>query len=147
MAKEKLHEEQEHMEMAKMENDIKWLNEKRLVMVKFKSDQTIDECRGWVPGVRQHAKQTIDKQWVPELHNSVVPPNPLTGLKHDKHEKAKKPEQNDVKSKEKAAKRKHESKKHMLPKPMSEQEKIDLWLKNSIHMDNQESSSQDSDNN
>ena len=28
MAKEKLHEEQEHMEMAKMENDIKWLNEK-----------------------------------------------------------------------------------------------------------------------
>ena len=32
------------------------------------------------------------------------------GLKHDKHEKAQKPEQNDVKSKEKAAKRKHESK-------------------------------------
>ena len=51
------------------------------------------------------------------------------------------------KVKRKLQKRKHESKKYMLPKPMWEQEKIDLWLKNSIRMDNQESSSQDSDNN
>ena len=104
VAEEKLREEQEGMELAKMENEIKQINQKRLVVVRehqvnrgFENDTRVKTVKGRVKTNNRQSKQAVNAVKVntmpdPELHNTAAgEPEPagvstIKGtLDHDKH--------------------------------------------------------------